>query len=105
MVGAMLSQKSCVSSMLGVDDEGEQGQVRALPLTKAGFSVRPAAYAEEATEMLAGGDIGIVVVDGDMPDVSGFVLNNNYDTVLLDANVGDLNCCSAALQKKGAPNA
>ena len=62
------------SSVLVVDDEGESRQELALLLTSAGFDVKQAAGAQEAEERLAAKDIGIVLVDGDMPNISGFEL-------------------------------
>lgn len=74
MASAKLPRKGRASNVLVVDDESEPRQALALLLTSAGFNVRQSASAEEAARALAGGDVGIVVVDGDMPDVSGFVL-------------------------------
>lgn len=61
-------------NVLVVDDETEPRQELALLLTSAGFDVRQAADAQETEEQLTGGRIGIVVVDADMPNVSGYQL-------------------------------
>jgi diguanylate cyclase (GGDEF)-like protein len=68
------SAKSRASSVLVVDDESEPRQSLALLLASAGFDVHEACDAQAATDALAGGDIGIVVVDADMPNVNGFEL-------------------------------
>lgn len=62
------------TNVLVVDDETEPRQELALLLTSAGFDVRQAADAQETEEQLAAGRIGIVIVDADMPNVSGYQL-------------------------------
>ena len=64
--------KSRSSSLLVVDDETEPRQALALLLTSAGFRVEQAASAENAEEVLARKETGIVLVDADMPGVNGF---------------------------------
>lgn len=73
--GTLLSEtKSPGLSVLVVDDETEPRQEMALLLASAGFDVQQAADAQETEDCLAGGQIGIVVVDADMPHVNGYQL-------------------------------
>ena len=74
MDGEETPLKGRESNVLVVDDEREPRQALALLLTSAGFDVRQAADADEAMEQLADGDVGIALVDGDMPNTNGFVL-------------------------------
>ncbi|MFH1731547.1 MAG: diguanylate cyclase [Planctomycetota bacterium] len=66
--------KSPAANVLIVDDETGPRQELALLLASAGFDVRQAADAQETEEQLTSGRIGIVVVDADMPNVSGYQL-------------------------------
>jgi len=74
MAGQPTPAKGKESNVLVVDDEREPRQALALLLASAGFHVRQAADADEAMQQLAGGDIGIALLDGNMPNVNGFVL-------------------------------
>ena len=66
--------KSPATNVLVVDDETGPRQELALLLASAGFDVRQAADAQETEEQLTSGRVGIVVVDADMPNVSGYQL-------------------------------
>ncbi len=66
--------KDPAQAVLVVDDETERRQEIALLLASAGFDVQQAADANETEEKLTREDIGIVVVDADMPNVSGYEL-------------------------------
>ena len=74
MGGSDARPKSSASTILVVDDESEPRQELALLLTSAGFEVRQAGGAEEAEEALAAKDVGVALVDGDMPNINGFEL-------------------------------
>ncbi len=62
------------SNLLILDDETESRQALALLLTSDGFQVHQAATAQEAEDQLASGRIGIVLIDSDMPGISGYEL-------------------------------
>ena len=74
MRDASIQAKGPASGLLIVDDETEPRQALAALLASAGFDVRQAADAQQAEEHLTAGDVAIVVVDSDMPDVNGFQL-------------------------------
>lgn len=67
-------EKSPGTTVLVVDDETERRQEMALLLTSAGFDVQQAADAQETEDRLASGQVGIVVVDADMPNINGYQL-------------------------------
>ncbi len=71
---ATSQDKSPGTTVLVVDDETERRQGMALLLTSGGFDVQQAADAQETEDRLANGQVGIVVVDADMPNVNGYQL-------------------------------
>ena len=70
--GEQRSRRS--SHLIIVDDEDEQRQALARLLTRSGYQVARAADAQAAMDRLAEGDIGIVLIDADMPEPDGFEL-------------------------------
>ena len=62
------------TTVLVVDDETEPRQEMALLLASGGFNVQQAADAQETEDRLADGQVGIVVVDADMPNINGYQL-------------------------------